>query len=78
MLMNKMIADSLLERYPIHIPLKVAAIYLGISPRTLSKLIAENREPISQIGVNIGTNQKYIRIYTQRMICYLDGTLPPV
>ena len=75
--MNKQTADMLLEKYPVHIPLKVASKYLGISQRTLSRLIAENREPISQIGVNIGTNQTYVRIFTKRMICYLDGVLLP-
>lgn len=74
--MNQKTADMLREKYPNHIPLKEAAKFLGVSPRQLSKLIAENREPFSLIGANIGTNQKYARIYTERMIAYLSGRLP--
>ena len=74
--MNQRTVDMLREKYPNHIPLTEAAKYLGVSPRQLSKLIAENREPFSLIGANIGINQKYARIYTERMIAYLNGTLP--
>lgn len=76
--MNQRTADMLREKYPNHIPLKEAAKYLGVSPRQLSKLIADNREPFSLIGANIGTNQKYARIYTERMIAYWNGELPLV
>lgn len=71
-------AEMLREKYPNHIPLKVAAKYLGMSPRQLSKLIAEGREPFASIGANIGTNQKYIRIYTERLIAYMNGQLSGV
>ena len=74
--MNQRTVDMLREKYPNHIPLTEAAKYLWVSPRQLSKLIAENREPFSLIGANIGINQKYARIYTERMIAYLNGTLP--
>ena len=59
-------ANMLREKYPNHVPREVASQYLGVSPRQLSKLIAEGREPFASIGANIGTNQKYIRIYTER------------
>ena len=71
-------AEMLRRMYPNHIPLKVAAKYLGVSPRQLSKLIAEGREPFASIGANIGTNQKYIRIYTERLIAYMNGQLSGV
>ncbi len=76
--MNQKTADMLREKYPNHIPLQEAAKYLGVSPRQLSRLIADNREPFSLIGANIGTRQKYARIYTERMIAYLNGELPYV
>ena len=60
--MNQREADMLREKYPNHIPLQQASEYLGVSPRQLSKLIAEGREPFAAIGANIGTSQKYIRI----------------
>ncbi len=71
--MDQKTADMLREKYPNHIPLKEAAKYLGVSPRQLSKLIADKRDPFSLIGANIGTNQKYARVYTERMIAYLNG-----
>lgn len=55
------------------IPLKVASELLGVSPRQLSKLVAEGREPFCLLGANIGTRQRYIRIYTERLIAYLNG-----
>lgn len=74
--MNKKTADLLREKYPNHIPLSEAAKYLGVSSRQLSKLIADNRKPFSLIGANIGINQKYVRVYTERMIAYLNAELP--
>ena len=71
-------ANMLREKYPNHIPREVAPQYLGVSPRQLSKLIAEGREPFASIGANIGTNQKYIRIYTERLIAYMNGQLSGV
>ena len=68
-------AEMLRRMYPNHIPLKVAAKYLGVSPRQLSKLIAEEREPFKHLGGNIGTRQKYVRVYTERLIAYKNGTL---
>lgn len=68
-------AEKLREKYPNHVPLKVAAGYLGVSPRQLSKLIAEGREPFKHLGGNIGTKQKYVRVYTERLIAYKNGTL---
>lgn len=76
--MNQREADMLREEHPNFVPLKVASEYLGTSPRQLSKLIAAGRKPFAAIGANIGTNQKYIRIYTERLIAYLNGTLAGV
>ena len=76
--MDQREADMLREKYPNFIPLKVAAKYLGVSPRQLSKLIAAGRKPFAAIGANIGTNQKYIRIYTERLIAYMNGQLAGV
>ena len=74
--MNQETANRLRELYPIHIPLDVAAQYLAVSPRRLSQLIADERHPFVSIGANIGTTQKYVRVYTERLIAYLNGELP--
>lgn len=76
--MNQSEADMLREKYPNHVPLQLASKYLGVSPRQLSRLIADGREPFVAIGANIGTSQKYIRIYTERLIAYLNGNLSGV
>jgi hypothetical protein len=65
--------DTLREKYPYYINLEVAGELLGVSPRQLSKLIAEGREPFFSLGANIGTKQKYVRIYTERLIAFLNG-----
>lgn len=74
--MNPQTANRLRELYPNHIPLDVAAQFLAVSPRRLSQLIAEGRQPFASIGANIGTTQKYVRVYTERLIAYLNGELP--
>lgn len=61
--MDQKTADKLREKHPNHIPLKEAGEILGVSPRQLSELIAAGREPYASIGGNIGTKQRYIRIY---------------
>lgn len=63
-------AEKLRKLYPNHMPLHVASKYLGVSPRQLSKLIADGREPYASIGANIGIKQKYTRVYTERFIAY--------
>ena len=73
--MNQREADMLREKQPNYVPLIVAADYLGMSPRKLSELIAAGRNPYADLGGNIGTKQKYIRVYTARLIAYLNGTL---
>lgn len=73
--MDKKLADQLRKEYPHYIKLDVAGRYLGVSPRQLSKLIAEGRKPFSLIGANIGTTQRYVRVYTERLIAYLNGEL---
>jgi hypothetical protein len=74
--LNQETANRLRELYPIHIPLDVAAQYLAVSPRRLSQLIADKRHPFASIGANIGTTQRYVRVYTERLIAYLNGELP--
>ena len=54
--MNLETANRLREIYPNYIPLDVAAQFLAVSPRRLSKLIAEGRQPYASIGANIGTD----------------------
>ncbi len=76
--MDQKTADMLREKYPYYVPLEVASKFLGMSPRQLSKLIAEGRKPFALIGANIGTRQKYIRVYTERLIAYMNGELPNV
>ena len=51
--MNQREADKLREEYPNFVPLKVAADYLGMSPRKLSELIAAGRKPYADLGGNI-------------------------
>ena len=76
--MDQKKADELRDKYPNHIPLEEAGKILGVSPRQLSRLIADGREPFASIGANIGTNQKYVRIYTERLIAYMNGSLAGV
>lgn len=71
--MDQKTIDTLREKYPYYINLEVAGELLGVSPRQLSKLIAEGREPFFSLGANIGTKQKYVRIYTERLIAFLNG-----
>ena len=73
MRLDKRTSDRLLKEYPNFIPLAAASKLLGVSPRQLSKLVAEGREPFRQLGANIWTRQRYIRIYTGRLIAYLNG-----
>lgn len=73
--MNSEITAMLREEYPFHIPIKIAAPLLGVSPRQLTALVASGREPFASIGANVGIRQKYIRIYTERLICYLNGEM---
>ncbi len=73
--MDRKLAEELRQRYPIHVPLAVAGKLLGVSPRQLSRLVADGREPFASIGANIGIKQRYIRIYTERLIAYLDAEL---
>ena len=74
--MDRKTANNLRQEYPNHVPLKVAAQFFGVSPRQLSWLIAEGREPFASVGANIGTMQRYIRIYTEPLLRYLscEGT----
>ncbi len=74
--MDHTTADRLREKYPNYIPLPIAAQFLGLSARKLSQLIAEGRAPFASIGANIGKRQAYIRVYTERLIAYLNGELP--
>ena len=45
--MDKKTTNKLRQEYPNHVPLKVAASFFGVSPRQLSWLIAEGREPFA-------------------------------
>ena len=74
--MDKRMAMKLRQDYPNHMPLRVAAPLLGVSERQLSRLVAEGREPFGSIGANIGTKQRYVRIYTERLIAFLSASLP--
>ena len=69
--MDKKTAEKLWREYPNHVPLKVAAPFFGVSPRQLSWLVAEGREPFASVGGNIGARQRYIRIYTEPLISLL-------
>ena len=69
--MDKKTAERLRREYPNHVPIDVAASFLGVSSRQLSWLVAEGREPFASIGANIGVLQRYIRIYTEPLISLL-------
>lgn len=71
--LDKRTAANLRQIYSNYIPLKAASKLLGVSSRQLSRLIAEGREPYCLLGGNIGTRQRYVRIYTERLIAYLNG-----
>ena len=75
--MNRTTAAKLRQEYPNHVPLRIAAPLLGVSERQLAKLVAVGREPFARIGANIGVQQRYIRIYTERLIAYLSGEIMP-
>ena len=38
-----------------------------------SPVVLQVSEPFCLLGANIGTRQRYIRIYTERLIAYLNG-----
>lgn len=69
--MDKQTAERLRREYPNHVPIDVAASFLGVSPRQLSWLVAEGREPFASIRANIGARQRYIHIYTEPLISLL-------
>ena len=73
--MDQITQNELLRKYPYHLPVKVAAQYLGVSLRRLTQLIAEGRKPFSLIGADIGATQAYIRVYTEPLIRFLNGEL---
>ena len=73
--MDQTTQDELLRKDPYHLPVKVAAQYLGVSPRRLTKLVAEGRKPFSLIGADIGATQTYVRVYTEPLIRFLNGEL---
>ena len=73
--MDQTTQEELLRKYPYHLPVKIAAQYLGVSPRRLTKLIAEGRKPFSLIGADIGATQTYVRVYTEPLIRFLNGEL---
>lgn len=73
--MDQITQNELLRKYPYHLPVKVAAQYLGVSPRRLTQLIAEGRRPFSLIGADIGATQTYVRVYTEPLIKFLNGEL---
>ena len=71
--MDKRTADNLRQEFPHYVPLRIASPLLGLSERQLARLVADGREPFAGIGANIGSNQRYVRIYTERLIAYLGG-----
>ena len=73
--MDQATQNELLRKYPYHLPVKITAQYLGVSPRRLTQLIAEGRKPFSLIGADIGATQTYVRVYTEPLIRFLNGEL---
>jgi hypothetical protein len=71
--MDQKAAAELRREYPNHVPVRVAAGLLGVSPRQLAALVTAGREPYCKIGANIGIKQNYVRIYTDRLIQYVRG-----
>ena len=75
--MDRKIAAKLRSEHPNHVPVRIASQLLGVSERQLAKLVADGREPFASIGANIGNRQRYVRIYTERLIAYLSGEIMP-
>jgi len=75
--MDRKIAAKLRLEHPNYVPVRIASEFLGVSERQLAKLVADGREPFASIGANIGIKQRYIRIYTERLIAYLSGEIMP-
>ena len=73
--MDQITQNELLRKYPYHLPVKVAAQYLGVSPRRLTQLIAEVRKPFSLLGADLGATQTYVRVYPEPLIRVLNGEL---
>jgi len=73
--MDKTTAAELRLEYPNYVPVRIAALLLGLSERQLSRLVSEGRQPFAGIGANIGIRQRYVRIYTERLIGYLCGSI---
>jgi len=71
--LDKKMTTKLRQEYPSHVPLRVAAPLLGVSERQLARLVAEGRRPFSDVGANVGSRQRYVRIYTERLIAYLNA-----
>jgi len=75
--MDNKLTAKLRSEYPNYVPTHIASELLGVSERQLAKLVADGREPFASIGANIGLKQRYIRIYTERLIAYLSGEIRP-
>ena len=73
--MDKTTIAELRQKYPSYVPVRIAAPLLGMSERQLSRLVSEGRQPFASIGANIGIRQRYVRIYTERLIGYLCGNI---
>ena len=71
--MDKRTVEMLRREYPNHVPLDVAATLLGVSRKQLSWLVTDGRQPFASLGANIGVRQRYVRIYTERLINFLCG-----
>lgn len=76
--MDRQTAEKLRREHPNHVPLDVVAPFFGVSARQLSWLVAEGREPFASVGANIGTKQRYVRIYTEpliKLLCNEDSDM---
>ena len=69
--MDRKTAERLRREYPNHVPIDVAAPFLGVSPRRLTQLGGEGRRSFAPLGANLNARQRYVRIYTEPLISLL-------
>ncbi len=71
--MDKETMERLRAEHPNFMLPREAAPFLGMSARKLAELVAEGRAPYHLLGGNIGTTKRFVIIYTERLIAYVNG-----
>jgi len=66
-----MTLQEIKEKYPITIPVPVAAEVMGVTPQFLRLALLEGKFPFG-VGVKMKQNEFYIN--TRRFLLYMEGT----